>query len=119
MIKPKISKELRDRIWVEPTVPQQLVDEARKDGFRLRPTYHFQKIGYVVGDKNPKTRIMLSEYYKFSAKYGCWYRRSTRIHYHDEYEISKLGDVVIIAPFKKRTNLKKHRIVEVVKQNRV
>eukprot|EP00913_Durusdinium_trenchii_P002577 g2385.t1 len=58
------------------------------------------KIGYVVSDKMPKTRVALIEYYLFNAKYGSWYKRMKKKHFHDEYEISKLGDVVLIAPYR-------------------
>ncbi|CAK0879045.1 unnamed protein product [Prorocentrum cordatum] len=41
---------------------EELVDEATADGYRLRPVYHHQKIGFVVSDFNAKTRICLAEY---------------------------------------------------------
>merc|ERR1712113_1239344 len=103
--------------WVEPTLPQDLVEEAAKEGFRLRPKYNHMKIGYVISDKNEKTRVAHVEYFLFNAKYGAYYKRSKKFHYHDEYEISKLGDVVLIAPFRKRSRMKNYRIIEVLKQN--
>merc|ERR1712182_11564 len=87
--------------WVEPTIPQELVDEAAKEGMRLRPTYHQMKIGYVISAEKPKTRVVLCEYYLFNGKYGMYYKRSKKFHMHDEYGISKLGDVVMLAPCRK------------------
>mmetsp|Transcript_111953 Transcript_111953/g.289300 ORF Transcript_111953/g.289300 Transcript_111953/m.289300 type:complete len:189 (+) Transcript_111953:92-658(+) len=103
--------------WVEPTVPTELVEKAAEEGFRLRPQYNYQKIGYVVSDVNSKTRICLVEYFLFNAKFGAYYMRSKKIHYHDEYETSKLGDVVLIAPSRKMSKKKAYRLVEVVKNN--
>lgn len=103
--------------FVEPTIPQELIDEAEKEGFRLRPKYHHMKVGYVVSDKNKRTRIAHVEYFLFNAKLGAYYKQSKRFHYHDHYEISKLGDVVLIAPTKKRSNMKAYRIIEVLKNN--
>merc|ERR1712061_751883 len=107
----------RRQIWVEPTVAQELVDSAAEEGFTLRPQYNYQKIGYVVSDVHPKTRICHVEYFLFNAKYGHWYKRSSKIHYHDEYESSKLGDVVMIAPTRKLSKRKAYRLIEVVKNN--
>ncbi|CAL1138288.1 unnamed protein product [Cladocopium goreaui] len=103
--------------WVEPTVPEELVESAKEEGFRLRPTYSHMKIGYVVSDKQKKTRVALIEYYLFNAKYGGWYKRSKKKHFHDEYELSKLGDVVLIAPYRKRSNMKWYRLIEVMRKN--
>merc|ERR1712187_221285 len=103
--------------WIEPTIPEELQDEAKKEGFRLRPKYSHMKIGYVVSDKNEKTRVAHVEYFLFNAKYGAYYKRSKKFHYHDEYEISKLGDVVLIAPSKKTSTMKAYRLIEVMKKN--
>mmetsp|Transcript_35455 Transcript_35455/g.48295 ORF Transcript_35455/g.48295 Transcript_35455/m.48295 type:complete len:83 (-) Transcript_35455:11-259(-) len=75
------------------------------------------KIGYVVSDKNIKTRVAHVEYFLFNAKYGAYYKRSRKFHYHDEYEVSKLGDVVLIAPFRRRSKMKTYRLIEVVKKH--
>eukprot|EP00416_Gambierdiscus_australes_P033054 CAMPEP_0171092914 /NCGR_PEP_ID=MMETSP0766_2-20121228/38050_1 /TAXON_ID=439317 /ORGANISM="Gambierdiscus australes, Strain CAWD 149" /LENGTH=187 /DNA_ID=CAMNT_0011551261 /DNA_START=38 /DNA_END=601 /DNA_ORIENTATION=+ len=109
--------EPRRKPWVEPTVPDELAQEAAADGYRLRPVYSHMKVGYVVSDVNAKTRICHVEYFLFDAKYGAYYRRSKKKHYHDEYEISKLGDVVLITPWKKRSKMKHYRLVEVLKKN--
>eukprot|EP00929_Paragymnodinium_shiwhaense_P009297 TRINITY_DN113420_c0_g1_i1.p1 TRINITY_DN113420_c0_g1~~TRINITY_DN113420_c0_g1_i1.p1 ORF type:complete len:205 (-),score=60.41 TRINITY_DN113420_c0_g1_i1:127-741(-) len=103
--------------FVEPTIPEDLVEEASKEGFRLRPKYHHMKVGYVVSDRQKKTRIAHVEYFLFNAKLGAYYKQSKRFHFHDEYEISKLGDVVLIAPFRKKTTMKHYRIIEVLKNN--
>eukprot|EP00438_Fugacium_kawagutii_P006736 Skav219148 [mRNA] locus=scaffold1574:788722:789569:- [translate_table: standard] len=76
-----------------------------------------------------KTRVALIEYYLFNAKYGGWYKRSKKKHFHDEYELSKLGDVVLIAPYRtglgdvndsaKRSNMKWYRLIEVMRKNDV
>ncbi|CAE8665972.1 unnamed protein product [Polarella glacialis] len=110
-------KGIRKLPWVEPTAPQEFVEMAAEDGFRLRPKYNHMKIGYVTSDVNIKTRVALIEYYLFDAKYGSWYKRTSKIHFHDEYEISKIGDVVLVAPCRKQSNMKAHRLVEVMKKN--
>mmetsp|Transcript_129835 Transcript_129835/g.277140 ORF Transcript_129835/g.277140 Transcript_129835/m.277140 type:complete len:211 (+) Transcript_129835:104-736(+) len=111
------ARQTKRRPWVEPTIPQELMDEAGKEGFRLRPKYSHMKIGYVVSDKNEKTRVAHVEYFLFNAKYGAYYKRSKKFHYHDEYEISKLGDVVLIAPYRKTSAMKSYRLIEVMKKN--
>merc|ERR1712187_8680 len=103
--------------WIEPTIPEELQDEAKKEGFRLRPKYSHMKIGYVVSDFNRKTRVAYCEYFLFSAKYGLYYKRSSKFHFHDEYEISKLGDVVLIAPYRRVSAKKSYRLIEVMKKN--
>merc|ERR1712008_118809 len=104
--------------WVEPTVPEELVQSAKEEGFRLRPQYNHQKVGYVVSKiDRSNTGVALIEYFKFSEKYGAYYKRSVKCHYHDEYKVSKLGDVVIVAPFRKMTKMKSWRLVEVMKKN--
>merc|ERR1712107_425146 len=105
------------RVWIEPTVPKELVEQAAEEGFRLRPQYKHQKIGYVVSTAGRKTRVALIEYFLFNAKFGSWYKRSKKFHFHDEYETAQLGDVVIIAPCRKRSKMKAYRLVEVVKKN--
>eukprot|EP00440_Ansanella_granifera_P036603 gb/GFBE01039711.1/.p1 GENE.gb/GFBE01039711.1/~~gb/GFBE01039711.1/.p1 ORF type:complete len:185 (+),score=49.36 gb/GFBE01039711.1/:1-555(+) len=105
--------------WVEPTIPEDLVEAAKEEGFRLRPKYSHMKIGYVVSDKNSKTRVALVEYFLFNAKYGAYYKRSKKKHFHDEYEVSKLGDVVLITPYRKKSTMKSYRLVEVLKKSSV
>merc|ERR1711871_366212 len=87
--------------WVEPTIPKDLYEEAKAEGFRLRPIYNFMKKGFVISDRMSKSRMMLFEYFKYNTKYKIFQKRMKRVMYHDEYEISKLGDVVLIAPFRK------------------
>merc|ERR1712046_82465 len=99
--------------WVEPTIPQHLVDEAKEQGFRLRPKYHDEKIGYVISDCNKKTRTALVERFVFFSVLGVYTKRSRKIHFHDEYETSKVGDVVVIAPCRKLSGKKAHRLVEI------
>eukprot|EP00930_Biecheleria_cincta_P062505 TRINITY_DN4797_c0_g1_i2.p1 TRINITY_DN4797_c0_g1~~TRINITY_DN4797_c0_g1_i2.p1 ORF type:complete len:197 (+),score=44.03 TRINITY_DN4797_c0_g1_i2:71-661(+) len=108
--------QLKKPKWVEPTLPEELVQQAKEDGFRLRPKYVHMKIGYVIADKQKKTRICLVEYFLFNSKYGVYYKRSKKKHFHDEYELSKLGDVVLITPYRKLSNMKSYRLVEIMKK---
>jgi len=109
--------ELEKKPWVEPTVPEELAEQAAKEGFRLRPKYNSQKVGYVVQDATRKTRACHVEYFLFSTKYGYWYKRSKVKHFHDEYGLSQLGDVVLIAPYRKSSKIKHYRLVEVLKNS--
>merc|ERR1719263_433111 len=99
--------------------PQELVDQAAKDGFRLRPKYVRMKVGYVINDQMNETRIMLSEHFVFNGKYGVWRKRWKKKHFHDELQLSKLGDVVVIAPTRKMTPRKHYRLIEVLKKNKL
>mmetsp|Transcript_1350 Transcript_1350/g.3429 ORF Transcript_1350/g.3429 Transcript_1350/m.3429 type:complete len:177 (+) Transcript_1350:52-582(+) len=112
-----VARETRKWPWVEPSIPAELVDEAKDDGFSLRPKYNHAKVGYVISDKNAKTRVAYVEYFLFNAKYGAYYKRSKKFHFHDEYETAKLGDVVMIAPYRRRSRMKHYRLIEVLKKN--
>mmetsp|Transcript_34347 Transcript_34347/g.78263 ORF Transcript_34347/g.78263 Transcript_34347/m.78263 type:complete len:198 (-) Transcript_34347:34-627(-) len=111
----KVPKQRRP--WSEPVPPEEVVAEARERGYRLRPAYNQEKFGYVVSDKNRKTRVCLVEYFLFHTTLGVWYKQSKKKHFHDEYEISKVGDAVLIAPWEKMSSKKSHRLVEVVRSN--
>jgi small subunit ribosomal protein S17 len=113
----RVAVNTRTWPWVEPTIPEELVAEAKDEGFALRPKYNHAKIGYVISDCNTKTRVAHVEYFLFNAKYGAYYKKSKKFHFHDEYETAQLGDVVMIAPYRRRSKMKHYRLIEVLKKN--
>jgi len=71
--------------------------------------------GRVVSDKMDKTVTVLIERLVKHAVYGKFIRRSTKLHVHDENNISKEGDMVVIKESRPYSKSKTWSLVEVVK----
>ena len=71
--------------------------------------------GRVVSDKMDKTVTVMIDRLVKHAVYGKFIRRSTKLHVHDENNISKEGDTVIITESRPRSKTKTWSLVEVVK----
>ena len=53
-------------------------------------------VGVVVSDKMEKSIVVLIERQVKHPKYQKFVRRSTKLHAHDENNIAKVGDTVVI-----------------------
>ena len=71
--------------------------------------------GRVVSDKMDKTVTVLIERLVKHAVYGKYIRRSTKLHVHDENNISKEGDNVVIKESRPLSRTKSWSLVEVIK----
>ena len=71
--------------------------------------------GSVVSDKMDKTIVVLVVRKVKHPLYGKYIKRSTKIHAHDENNMCKKGDVVIITesrPISRTKHWKLHEVVE-------
>lgn len=71
--------------------------------------------GRVVSDKMDKTVTVLIERLVKHAVYGKYIRRSTKLHVHDENNISREGDKVVIKESRPLSRTKSWSLVEVIK----
>lgn len=68
--------------------------------------------GTIVSDKMNKTRVVLIETLKKHKTYKKFFRVSKRFKAHDENNIYKNGDVVIIAETRPLSKDKRWKIIE-------
>lgn len=76
-------------------------------------------VGVVTSDKMQKTRTISVMRLEAHPLYGKYMRKRTKYKYHDEKEVSHLGDTVRIASCRPLAKTKSWRLVEVVEQNKV
>lgn len=88
-------------------VEQQQTDKQTTDSIRALA-------GQVISNKMDKTITVLVERTVKHSKYGKYIRRSTKIHAHDEDNICKEGDTVLIAPCRPLSKTKAWRLYKVV-----
>ncbi len=69
--------------------------------------------GIVVSDKASKTRVIEIERLVRHRLYQKALKKRARFYAHDEKEISKTGNVVIIEETRPMSKLKRWRVVEV------
>jgi small subunit ribosomal protein S17 len=72
--------------------------------------------GKVVSNKMNKSIVVLVERKVRHPIYGKYIKRSTKIHAHDEQNICKEGDVVIIAETRPISKTKRWALQSVVTQ---
>ena len=72
-------------------------------------------VGQVISDKMDKTVTVLIERLVKHDVYGKFIRRSTKLHVHDEDNVSKEGDTVVIKESRPMSKTKTWSLVEVVK----
>jgi small subunit ribosomal protein S17 len=70
--------------------------------------------GTVVSDKMDKTITVLIERKVKHPVYGKFIKRSTKVHAHDEANVCKTGDTVIVEQCRPISKSKKWRLVQVV-----
>ncbi|WP_018139880.1 MULTISPECIES: 30S ribosomal protein S17 [unclassified Thioalkalivibrio] len=74
-------------------------------------------VGRVVSDKMDKTRTVLVERRVRHPLYGKFIRRSTKLHVHDEENVSRMGDRVRIRECRPVSKQKRFALIEVVGQD--
>jgi small subunit ribosomal protein S17 len=70
--------------------------------------------GVVVSDKMDKTITVMMERKVRHPVYGKFVKRSTKVHAHDEQNVCKEGDTVIVEQCKPISKSKTWRLVKVV-----
>ncbi|MEJ2212835.1 MAG: 30S ribosomal protein S17 [Gammaproteobacteria bacterium] len=70
--------------------------------------------GLVVSDKMDKTITVMMERKVRHPVYGKFVKRSTKVHAHDEENVCKEGDTVIVEQCKPISKSKTWRLVKVV-----
>ena len=70
--------------------------------------------GIVVSDKMDKTITVMMERKVRHPVYGKFVKRSTKVHAHDEENVCKEGDTVIVEQCKPISKSKTWRLVKVV-----
>lgn len=71
-------------------------------------------IGKVVSDKMQKTIVVMVERTVKHPKYGKIMKRRTKLHAHDENQISKVGNIVKIRESRPLSKMKSWVLVEVI-----
>lgn len=74
------------------------------------------RIGTVDSDTRRKTRRVVVSYLAKHPKYGKYLRERTILHVHDEREESHVGDIVEVAPCRRRSRTKTWTLVRVVER---
>ncbi len=74
-------------------------------------------VGRVISDKTDKTRTVLVERRVRHPLYGKFVRRSTKLHVHDEENVSRMGDRVRIRECRPISKQKRFALIEVVGQD--
>jgi len=72
---------------------------------------HRKLTGIVVSDKMQKTRVVAVELLKKHPKYLTYYRVTTKFKAHDEENVYKTGDKVVIEETRPMSKEKRWRIV--------
>lgn len=75
-----------------------------------------QLVGKVVSDKMQKTRVVIVETLRQHPKYKKYYHHRTKCYVHDEKEISKVGDKILIEETRPLSKLKRWRLVKVLEK---
>lgn len=70
----------------------------------------------VTSDKMMKSRVGTYERLVKHPRYGKFIRRRTKIMFHDEQNLTKVGDEVLIAPSRPMSSRKKFMLLEVVRK---
>lgn len=78
-----------------------------KSGLRKR------LVGAVVSDRQKKTRVVEVERLVRHKVYQKVIRKKKKFYVHDEKEISKWGDIVIIEETRPMSKMKRWRIIEI------
>lgn len=73
-----------------------------------------QVTGIVASDKMQKTRTVRVQRLVKHKLYGKYVRRRSTFYVHDEEEVSREGDTVLIAATRPLSRLKRWRLVKVV-----
>lgn len=73
-------------------------------------------VGEVISDKMDKTRVVRIERREKDPIYGKYLQRSTKLHAHDEENVSKIGDTVLIKECRPLSKTKNWELVKIVEK---
>jgi len=71
--------------------------------------------GKVISDKMNKTIVVVSEKIKKHPLYGKFLKRKTKYYVHDEHNLAKEGDIVLIQFVRPISKLKRWKLVKILK----
>ncbi|MCM8758706.1 MAG: 30S ribosomal protein S17 [Candidatus Omnitrophica bacterium] len=75
-----------------------------------------QKKGIVVSDKMDKTRVVLVEVLTRHPVYLKTIKKRKKFYAHDESNVSRVGDIVLIRQCRPLSKLKRWKIVEILQK---
>ncbi|MCM8763854.1 MAG: 30S ribosomal protein S17 [Candidatus Omnitrophica bacterium] len=75
-----------------------------------------EKKGVVTSDKMDKTRVVLVETLGKHPVYMKVIRKRRKFYAHDESNMSKKGDMVVITQTRPLSKLKRWKVVEIIKK---
>lgn len=75
-----------------------------------------QIIGKVISDKNDKTITVVVETYRKSRLYGKRVKYTKKYTAHDEANIAKIGDKVLIEQTRPLSKMKRYKLIEVLEK---
>ncbi len=75
-----------------------------------------QIIGKVISDKNDKTITVVVETYRKDSLYGKRVKSTKKYTAHDENNVAKVGDKVLIEETRPLSKMKRYRLIEVVEK---
>ncbi|MBN8625480.1 MAG: 30S ribosomal protein S17 [Planctomycetes bacterium] len=73
--------------------------------------------GTVKSDKTLKTRTVVVEQFFVDGRFGKRLKRQTKCYVHDEFNASRLGDLVEIVECRPRSRLKRWELVRIVRRS--
>jgi small subunit ribosomal protein S17 len=75
-----------------------------------------QIIGRVISDKNDKTITVVVETHRIDRLYGKRVKYTKKYTAHDEANVAKVGDKVLIQETKPLSKMKRYTLVEVLEK---
>jgi len=75
-----------------------------------------QIIGRVISDKNDKTITVQVQTYRKDSLYGKRVKYTKKYTAHDEANVAKIGDKVLIEETRPLSKTKRYRLIEVVEK---
>ncbi|MDW7982429.1 MAG: 30S ribosomal protein S17 [Thermomicrobium sp.] len=91
------------------------MEEQGKDGHRpetvvtpqQRPKRRLTKVGRVVSDKMDKTVVVAVDYWRRHPLYKKTIRRTSKFYAHDEHNVCRIGDLVLIEETRPLSKMKR------------
>lgn len=74
-------------------------------------------VGRVTSDKMNKTVTVLIERQVQHPKFGKYIRKSTKLHAHDEDNLCKAGDTVLVEQCRPLSKTKSWRLVKIIEHS--
>lgn len=75
-----------------------------------------QVTGRVISDKNDKTITVVVQTYRKDSLYGKRVKYTKKYTAHDEANVAKVGDKVLIEETRPLSKMKRYRLIEVVEK---